>query len=151
MRRVRSAPARIMVMIVVAGAFAAPAAGQQQRGQPPARAAAPRDSAAIAREIERRLGPGITQQEIVERLRRSGLSRSQVRARLQQMGYDPGLADPYFDAIERGVEPPAGQTDEQFVEALRRIGVVDSLPPLGVPLDSLPPDSLPPDSAAAAG
>src|SRR5690606_36575226 len=78
MRRVRSAPARIMVMIVVAGAFAAPAAGQQQRGQPPARAAAPRDSAAIAREIERRLGPGITQQEIVERLRRSGLSRSQV-------------------------------------------------------------------------
>jgi protein involved in polysaccharide export with SLBB domain len=138
-----------MVLIVAAGASAAPAAGQQQTGQPPARTATPRDSAAIAQEIERRLGPGVTQQEIVERLRRSGLSRSQVRARLQQMGYDPGLADRYFDAIERGVEPPAGKTDEQFIEALRRIGVVDSFPRPGVPFDSLPPDSLPRDTVAA--
>ena len=144
MRRVRSAPARIMAMILVAGAFAAPAAGQQQVGQPPARAGAPRDSAAIARELERQFGPGVTHEEIVERLRRSGLTRSQVRARLQQMGYHPGLADPYFDSIERGLAPPAGQTDEQFVEALRRIGVIEA------PLEDVPADSVPPDTVAPA-
>ena len=45
-----------------------------------------------------RLGRDVTQSEILERLRNSGMTRSQIRARLQQLGYDPSLADRYFDA-----------------------------------------------------
>ncbi len=47
----------------------------------------------------------------------------EVRARLQQYGYDPALADQYFDVIERGAEPPRVKAPESFIRALSRIGV----------------------------
>jgi len=135
--------ARIVVVLAAVGSLPAAGWSQQQRaGTPPG---ATRDSAEIARELERRFGPGLTQQDIVALLRQSGLSRSLVRSRLQQMGYDPTLADRYFDVLERGAEPPTGQTDEQFIEALRRIGVI-VLPPV----DSMAADSLLADSLALA-
>ncbi len=37
---------------------------------------------------------------ILESLRDSGLSLEQVRSSLQQVGYDPGIADRYFDLLE---------------------------------------------------
>ena len=143
--------ARIVVVLAAVGSL--PAAGwaqqqQQRAGTPPGAA---RDSAEIARELERRFGSGLTQQDIIERLRHSGLSRAQVRSRLQQMGYDPTLADRYFDVLERGAEPPTGQTDEQFVEALRRIGVIELPPPDSLAADSLLADSLAMADTARAG
>jgi hypothetical protein len=46
------------------------------------RTGAQQDTAALRREAEQRLGRGVSTSEIVERLRHSGLTRSQVRARL---------------------------------------------------------------------
>lgn len=100
------------------------------------------DTAVARRLAEQRLGRGVSQAEIMERLRQSGLTRAQARARLQQAGYDPGLADQYFNALESGAVP-MGDVDESFIEALGAIGVStqgltllpDTLPP-GV-LDSL--------------
>ena len=46
--------------------------------------------------------PGeLSSEEIVRRLKDSGMSREQVRSRLQQLGYDPSLADRYFDIINK--------------------------------------------------
>jgi polysaccharide biosynthesis/export protein len=89
----------------------------------PARAQQPTDTAAARRALEQQVGRNVSQAEILERLRQSGMSRSQVRARLQQMGYDPGLADRYFDVLERGGDPPRGDAPQPFLEALSRIGV----------------------------
>src|SRR4051812_406990 len=44
------------------------------------------------RAMQQQLGTGLTQQQVVERLQRSGLSRAEVRTRLQIAGYDPSLA-----------------------------------------------------------
>ena len=140
MRGLLFALARVVVALAAVGSWPAVGWTQQTRGATPPGAA--RDSAELARELEQRFGPGFTQQEIIELLRQSGLSRSQVRSRLQQMGYAPTLADRYFDVLERGLEPPTGQTDEQFVEALRRIGVIELPPPDSVAADSLFADSL---------
>lgn len=140
MMRPRFALSRIVVVLIAVALSPAAGWSQQQRGVTPPRAAS--DSAAVARELERRFGAGLTHQGLLDQLRQSGLSRAQVRSRLQQMGYDPSLADRYFDAIERGAELPTGQTDEQFVEALRRIGVIE-LPPLDIGVsDSLLGDTL---------
>ena len=62
-------------------------------------------------------------EEIVRRLEESGLTRAQVRDRLRRAGYDPSLADPYFDAIESGEIPGASGADAAFLEALQGIGV----------------------------
>lgn len=126
------------------------------------------DTARARQLVEQRLGREITQEQILDNLRRSGLSRAQVRAQLQRLGYDPSLADQYFDILERDGEAPAGVGDDDFVRALRRIGVLDpglaeargpdslgaglpdSLSAIltldTLPLDSLTEDTLPPDS-----
>ncbi|MFL5542565.1 MAG: SLBB domain-containing protein [Longimicrobiaceae bacterium] len=90
-----------------------------------------------------------TEAQVVERLRASGLTREQVRARLQGMGRDPSLADRYFDAIERGTPAPAGQANADVLSAMQQIGVLlraegaaearaDTVVPLG-PLPSTRP------------
>jgi polysaccharide export outer membrane protein len=62
-------------------------------------------------------------QEIVERLRQSGLSNVQVREQLLRAGYDPDMADPYFDMMEGVGEAPTGGTDE-FVTVLDDLGIL---------------------------
>lgn len=90
--------------------------------QQPGRPGASPDTAAARRALEERLGRGVSTAEIIERLRQSGMTRAQVRARLQEAGYDPGLADVYFDTIERGGEPPRGEPSRGTSDALSRIG-----------------------------
>lgn len=69
------------------------------------------------------LARSMSPEEIVQRLQSSGLTRAQVRDRLRRAGYDPALADPYFDALESGQPVGEGTADGQFLEALRGIGV----------------------------
>jgi polysaccharide biosynthesis/export protein len=75
------------------------------------------------------------QQQILARLRQSGLTRDQVRQRLKAAGYDPNLADRYFDEISRPDSSAAGSTASRYtrpippptnslIGALRRIGVL---------------------------
>ena len=100
--------------IIAAGlwASATPAAAQQ------------RDTAAARRAAEARLGRDVSQEEILGRLRESGMTRSQVRARLQALGYDPGLADAYFDALEaRDGEAPEGRPSRAIVDAMVQRGL----------------------------
>ena len=68
------------------------------------------------------------------------MSREQVRARLQQLGYDPGLADRYFDNMEGG-GGDLPEAERGFLEAMGALGILE----LGVDyfaLDSLALDSL---------
>lgn len=66
---------------------------------------------------------GMSPDQIVERLRASGLSRAEVKDRLRRAGYDPSLADPYFDALEAGEPVAEGLATDRFAEALRGVGV----------------------------
>ncbi|HSM05751.1 MAG TPA: SLBB domain-containing protein [Longimicrobiales bacterium] len=66
-------------------------------------------------------------EQIALQLQASGLSREQVRDRLRRAGYDPFLADQYFDALEQGQTGLAQAQDldmsSGFLEALQGIGV----------------------------
>jgi protein involved in polysaccharide export with SLBB domain len=82
--------------------------------------------------------PAPTEAQVVEQLRASGLTREQVRGRLQQMGRDPALADRYYDAMERG-STPQGQASPDVLQALRGIGVLlrGDTTPAGARVDTL--------------
>lgn len=121
--------ARIALFLLVALIGTGPVAAQQRPGaQQP-------DTSEALRRLQQQLGRPVTQAELVERLRQSGMTRAQARARLQQAGYDPAIADQYFDVLERGAEPQRGVAAESSVAALQRIGVtIPGLPAL--PRDS---------------
>jgi polysaccharide export outer membrane protein len=76
-----------------------------------------------------------SQQEILRRIRESGLTREQIRQRLRDAGYDPTLADRYYDELSRPdttatssrfsrITQPLPQPNGNFIQALRRIGIL---------------------------
>jgi protein involved in polysaccharide export with SLBB domain len=66
----------------------------------------------------------VTEAQVLDRLRQSGMTREQARARLTQLGYDPALAEPFFDRLE-GRSAQAVAVDDQFSTALRAMGLLD--------------------------
>jgi polysaccharide export outer membrane protein len=108
----------LLALTVLCLMTAAPVAAQQV------------DSLAAARE---QFSPA--QQRILDRLRQSGLSREQMRQRLRQSGYDPNLADRYYDELNAprdsagnrmasSITRPLPQPSGSLVSALQRIGVL---------------------------
>ncbi|HEY0709716.1 MAG TPA: hypothetical protein VGG33_23085, partial [Polyangia bacterium] len=120
--------------------------GAPLRAQQPPTSAAVQDS---LRKLTQRLSPA--QQEVLKRIQESGMSREQMRERLRAAGYDPTLADQYYDALAQRdstagavrtsrITRPLPRPSGNFVEALRRIGILaagDSLPPDPIERDSL--------------
>src|SRR4051812_48864936 len=49
-----------------------------------------------AQEAAKGMGHSVSNEQIAEAIRRSGLTQEQIRARLQQSGRDPSLADAFF-------------------------------------------------------
>jgi protein involved in polysaccharide export with SLBB domain len=146
----------VAVVFVIAGP-AGVSAQQRTTGR------APPDTVSIPPQI-RALGTGVSNRAVTERLRQSGMTRSQMRAALQRLGYDPGLADRYYDVIEGRASVAEGDVDRGFLEAMSALGVpavahsdeldltspwvMDSLLVDSLRLDSLRVDSLAADSSA---
>jgi len=77
----------------------------------------------VQREIQERTGQQISQEDVLERLAQSGQSRRQVKNQLTALGYNPEIADPYFDRLDGvGVGSPLPQ-DSDFLAALAQIGL----------------------------
>ena len=89
----------------------------------PARAGAQsRDTAALRVQLEERLQrEGLTPAEALERVRALGLSREQIRLELVRRGYDPELADAYYDLLETSGGGSAARRD--FTRSLEAAGL----------------------------
>lgn len=79
------------------------------------------DTAAARRAAEAQLGRSLSQAEIMERIRESGLSRSEAKMRLRQLGYDPSIVDPYYDAMEAEGAGAGGRTSRDADQFLREL------------------------------
>ena len=66
----------------------------------------------------------MSQAELVDRIRQSGLTREQARSQLARSGHDPSIVDPYFDAIEGGGEVPRGMVSPEVLGALTDAGIL---------------------------
>lgn len=103
------------------------------------------DTTAVRIILEQRLGRRVSQDEILTQLRRSGMTRAEARARLSARGYDPAIADQYFDQLEAGAGRQAGANTD-FLRALERIGLAR---PQAAPVnadvgDTVPTAAVPP-------
>lgn len=104
------------------------------------------DTTAVRIILEQRLGRRVSQQEILAQLRRSGMSREEVRALLRARGYDPAIADQYFDQLEAGAGGRAS-ADADFLRALEGLGL--ARPERGQAAADIR-DTVPPPPAATA-
>lgn len=86
---------------------------------PAADAAAQRTGAGLPPPDPRLSALGMNPAEVLAQLRESGMTRQQVRSELQRRGYDPFLADPYFDILEQ----ETGGRQTSFLDALGRAGL----------------------------
>lgn len=68
------------------------------------------------------MGRSVSNAQIAEAIKNSGLSESQIRARLQAAGFDTRLADPFFTGSAGN---PAAAVDPSFVSALQSLGILD--------------------------
>jgi polysaccharide export outer membrane protein len=111
------------IWIVLAAALGAPLIAQN----PQAPTSSPGSITAAQDAARARLGRPVSNQEIADALRNSGLSPDQVRARLRSAGYDTTLADPY---LRPGAITPQGtaQGSAAFAQALRALGILTTEP-----------------------
>ena len=96
---------------------------------------------AAQRVASTRAGRDVTNAEIADALRRSGLSREEVRSRLVDAGYSPALADPFFAeraegernqsalAEEISLAGVSSQTADPTVLAFQALGLIGSPQP----------------------
>lgn len=99
--------------------------GRSERQRQGTQGAVGKDTAAARRLLQERgirdIPGGGDMGKAIERLRASGLSRAEARARLEQMGYDPNLVDPYYDALESEDGLPEDSADARFLQGMRWI------------------------------
>jgi protein involved in polysaccharide export with SLBB domain len=77
------------------------------------------------------VGRPVSQSEILERIRTSGMSREAARQQLVRRGYNAGMLDSYFDVIESsgagGVQPASlAAPNSDFLTALTNLGITFS-------------------------
>ena len=108
-----------------------------QNPAPPAPPTAPPPSAPVvvptartaAQDAAAKAGKVLSNSEIANAIKSSGLSETQVRARLQAGGFDAKLADPFF-SVGGGAQPsggtPAAPADPSFVNALQALGIINT-------------------------
>ncbi len=106
----------------------------------------------VQQEVARLMSEQLTQEEIVDRISSLGLSRADLRARLQAAGYDdmvPAM-ESYFDRSEGAINPSSVSDSQssQFVSALSEMGLISTVgdPDYESTLDFLELDSLALDS-----
>ena len=88
-------------------------------------------------EALRLTGQQMSDQQILDRLAASGLTRAQMRSQLTSMGIDPSIADPYFDRLEGSADGPLDQNAD-FLQALAELGAFNE-PSALFPTDTMRP------------
>lgn len=114
---------------------------------------------AVQQELQQLVGQELTEEEIVSRISSLGLSRADLRGRLEAMGYSQMLPtmDAYFDRIEGSINPQSvtDRASNELVQALSEMGLITldvqadfefGADTLGIEADSLLLDEVQPDS-----
>lgn len=93
----------------------------------PASSPVPNAPTAAQSAAESYAGRRVSNLELSEAIRTSGLSASQIRARLAAAGFDPTLADPFFSADSAAPAFLSGAGNTAFASALTEIGLLSDV------------------------
>ncbi len=73
------------------------------------------------------MGRSVSNEQIAEAIRRSGLSREQLQRRLEAAGYDPALASPFFFEGAAGGSAGSAASTTAFYRALAQMGLLNNV------------------------
>jgi protein involved in polysaccharide export with SLBB domain len=126
---------RASVLAAVLGGFVLPLAAQNPPA-PPAPPAAPTPAPVVtptapteAQQAAAAMGKNVSNDQIANAIKNSGMSQMQIQERLKAAGYDPSLANPFFGAQagqagQPGAAAPTGAQANSFAQALSALGIL---------------------------
>jgi polysaccharide export outer membrane protein len=94
-------------------------AAQDPPVRPQGRVVSPVTDSTLAQQASAALGRPVTNADILNAIKSSGLSASEIRSRLQQAGFDPSLADPLLGSATASLSPPSAS----ILQAMSSIGL----------------------------
>jgi protein involved in polysaccharide export with SLBB domain len=110
----------LTTLVLVGMPLTLPAQGSAPPTPPPPVAAVPSAPTPAQQAAQVAAGRSVTNQEIADAIRRSGLGPDELRTRMQAQGYDPALADPFFASGGAGT----GSASAEFSAALQTLGIL---------------------------
>ncbi len=116
--------------ILAIGGFVVPGAlfAQNPPPAPPAPVVVVPAKPTAAQDAAAAMGKPVSNDQIADAIKKSGMNEAQVRARLKAGGYDPGLADPFFS--QGKVAAPGGAagaaTGSDFANAMANLGILSA-------------------------
>jgi len=125
---------RASVLAALFGAVALPLAAQNPPAAPTAPTAPPTTvvtptAPTEAQQAAAAMGKNVSNEQITNAIRQSGLNQQQIQDRLKAAGYDPSLANPFFAAQQgaaAGVAAPTSAQANSFAQALSNLGILSA-------------------------
>lgn len=118
---------RASFLAAVSLIVALPLAGQNPPPAPPPTPVVVPTAPTAAQSAATAMGKSVSNDQIADAIKKSGLSQAQVQERLKSAGYDPSLANPFFGA--QAGQPgapgaPASAQTAEFAQALSALGLL---------------------------
>ena len=110
------------VLAVISLAASLPLAAQNPPPAPAAPVVVPTGQTG-AQAAAAAMGKNVTNEQIADAIRKSGLNQGQVQERLRATGYDPSLASPFFGEAGVVIAAPGTQSGA-FAQALASLGLL---------------------------
>ena len=114
---------RAFGLAIASFVFALPLAAQNPPAAPPTAVVVPAGQTP-AQAAAAAMGRNVSNDQIAEAIRKSGLSREQLQKRLEAAGYDTSLASPFFAGGTTGGAAAGAATTSNFAQALTQLGLL---------------------------
>lgn len=114
---------RASLVVALCASISYPLAAQNPPAAPPTAPAAPvvvPAAPTAAQQAAAGMGKSVSNAQIADAIKQSGMNESQIRDKLKSAGYDPSLADPFFAKGAQPGQPGAAAPNETQLNALAK-------------------------------
>ncbi len=118
---------RALLVCALSASISFPTSAQNPPPAPPVAPVVVPTAPTAAQQAAAGMGKEVSNQQIADAIKRSGMSQAQIQERLRSAGYDPSLANPFFGEGQAGAAGAAAPTSAQassFAQALSSLGIL---------------------------
>lgn len=118
---------RASFVIALCASVTLPLSAQNPPPAPPVAPVVVPTAPTAAQQAAAGMGKDVSNQQIADAIKKSGMNESQIREKLKSAGYDPSLADPFFARVGQPGQPsaqtPTAIQASAFAKALAELGI----------------------------
>jgi protein involved in polysaccharide export with SLBB domain len=118
---------RASFVVALSAALAFPLSAQNPPPAPPPAPVVVPTAPTAAQQAAAGMGKSVSNEQIADAIKKSGMNQQQIQDRLKAAGYDPSLASPFFGGQQGGqpgVAAPTGAQASSFAQALSSLGIL---------------------------